>query len=84
MNLSIKIEDRKTGLTYEYYVLDVPPKIVLVEQTQTHPDRFVYTISTKEEGKRIQFEDFIPILFFDLGFDTVPKVLKDWVDTLVP
>lgn len=78
--------DRKTGKEYTYFIEGAPNKIFLTEETLHSDTRYAYKIVPYElEGaQRITFDDFVPILFFDLGFErSISQTLREWIDSLI-
>lgn len=82
----LHVIDKTTNEQYRYYIPDAPPRLILAEETQSIDSvRFVYRLSSMpiENAITISFNDFIPILFFELGFEPVSSTLRKWIDDLV-
>lgn len=80
----VTVCDTKANALHVYNIPDAPTRLFLTEETQRLPCRFVYTLSaTPIEGADvITFDDFIPILFFDLAFEPISNELWKWIDAI--
>ncbi len=84
MIVYLTVHDTKVNEYHRYCITDAPSRLFLTEETQRSPHRFVYTLSALPlpDARTLTFDDFIPILFFELAFEPISHELWVWIDSL--